>query len=56
MSLTKRRLDEINEQNSPAKCPDCRIDWEIKDYVLCKKHQREFEIEQSRYYHEEEEY
>lgn len=43
MSLSKRMLDDINAKNSPANCPNCKVDWDIKDYILCAKHQTEFE-------------
>lgn len=36
-------LDDINAKNSPANCPNCKVDWDIKDYILCAKHQTEFE-------------
>ncbi len=43
MSMTKRELDEINEAASPAKCPDCKFNWDDKFYVYCPKHQAEAE-------------
>ena len=38
MSLGKRLLDEQNEQSSPSKCPNCKINWDDKFYDYCEEH------------------
>jgi hypothetical protein len=46
MSMVKRQLDRINEQNSPENCSDCKFDWDIKSYIYCRKHEEEYFYQQ----------
>lgn len=49
MSLTKNELFKQIEAESPAKCADCKFNWDDKFYVYCPKHeeqQRQIEAEQ----------
>lgn len=55
MSLSKRYQDKLNEQNSPGKCLDCKWNFDDRFFELCPRHEREAELEISRYYHEAEE-
>jgi len=43
MALTKRMLDEQNEQNAPINCPNCKINYDDKFIDYCPKHLAEMD-------------
>ncbi len=43
MGASKNDLIKQQIEDSPAKCPNCKFNWDDKFYEYCPKHQAELE-------------